>query len=213
MSINFEDYDSAVSDENKEVVTKDTGNNSIVDLISAHISQESDRESQWLQAHNIRRMQWHQENEVSYVPLRWSVGLTSSALAWAEVFIDQEYKSFDLFHDDNAEEGENLAMNCGSGSWSAMRHPDNILSRWVEEEIGLNPPYNLHLTQVLWRPTKYVGCAEAMKEYENGKTCHVQVCRYSKVGNCNLSKYADWIIPMLLDDSRCGSECPPEGCF
>ena len=190
-------------------------NNSIDGIISTYMSPNgpTDRESQWLQAHNTRRKQWHQANDVSFVPLKWSNGLVSSALAWAKVLADQEYEAFDLYHDDATDEGENLAMNCGSGSWDKIYHPDEILQRWVEEEVGLSPPDNLHLTQVLWRPTKYLGCAEAMRKYNNGKTCHVQVCRYSKMGNCNLGRYADWMIPMLLEDSLCGLECPPEGCI
>ena len=190
-------------------------NHSLDGLISPFMSpnEQADRESQWLKAHNIRRKQWHTENNVTYIPLRWSTGLTSNALVWAQVLIDQESESFQLYHDDTAEDGENLAMNCGTGSWSKMYPPENILTRWVEEEIDLSPPDNLHLTQVLWRATKFVGCADASREYDNGKTCHVQVCRYSKMGNCNLGKYTDWIIPMLLDDSPCGFECSSDvGC-
>lgn len=185
-----------------ETVTND--NNPIDGLISAYISSdEASRESQWLSAHNIRRKQWHQDNNVSYVPLRWSMELVSNAFTWANVLIEQEYDTLELYHDKNAQEGENLAMNCGSGSWSKMRPPDNILSRWVEEEVGLSPPDNLHLTQVLWRATTRVGCAEASREYGNGRTCHVQVCRYLRMGNCNMGKYDDWSIPMLLDESPC----------
>lgn len=190
-------------------------NHSLDGLISPFMSpnERTDRESQWLKAHNVRRKQWHTENNVTYVPLRWSTGLTSNALLWAQILIDQEHESFQLYHDDTAEEGENLAMNCGTGSWSKIYPPENILTRWVEEEIGLSPPDNLHLTQVLWRATKFVGCADASRKYDNGKTCHVQVCRYSKAGNCNLGKYLDWIIPMLLDDSQCGFECTSDaGC-
>eukprot|EP00956_Cyclotella_meneghiniana_P019691 scaffold34064_cov121-Cyclotella_meneghiniana.AAC.7 len=136
-------------------------NNSLDGLISPFMSpnEQTDRESQWLKAHNIRRKQWHTENNVTYVPLRWSTGLTSNALVWAQVLIDQESsESFQLYHDDTAEDGENLAMNCGTGSWSKMYPPENILTRWV-----------------LWRATKFVGCADASREYDNGKTCHVQM--------------------------------------
>ena len=212
--INVGDNASPVKDQgsNNEA---EPANNSIDGIISTYMSpsEQTDRESQWLKAHNTRRKQWHKENNVSFIPLKWSTGLASNALVWANVLIDQEYESFDLYHDDDTDEGENLAMNRGSGSWNRLYHPDEILQRWVEEEVGLSPPDNLHLTQVLWRPTKYVGCAEAVREYDNGKTCHVQVCRYTKMGNCNLGKYSDWMVPMLLDDSQCGLECPPEGCI
>jgi uncharacterized protein YkwD len=203
-----------ISNQNHNAVTNDSGVNSIDDIISIHMSpsEESDRQSQWLKAHNTRRKQWHQDNDVTYVPLRWSTGLASSALTWAQELIKQDYETFELNHDHETDQGENLAKNCGTGSWSLMYPTDNILGRWVEEEIGLSPPHNLHLLQVLWRPTKFVGCADAMREYDNGRVCHVQVCRYAKAGNCNLGQYTDWMIPMLLDDSPCGPECPPEGC-
>ena len=37
------------------------------------------------------------------------------------------------------------------------------------------------------------------------------------VGNCDMNAYrtiADdwWYVPMMMDDSPCGPECPPEGC-
>jgi hypothetical protein len=181
--------------------------NSIDGIISIHMSpnDENNRDSLWLEAHNTRRKQWHKGNNVTYVPLSWSTDLVSSALKFAQVLIDQPYGTMELYHDEtNHQEGENLARNCGTGgSYTSIRTPDSILERWVEREVGMSPPNNLHLIQVLWRATTLVGCAEAKKEYEDGSVCHVQVCRYSKMGNCNLGKYEDWSIPMLLDDSPC----------
>jgi hypothetical protein len=81
--------------------------------------------------------------------------------------------------------GENLARNKGSGGWGQLYHPDKILNRFVEREEGLPWARNGHLTNALWRATKYVGCAEAEKSYpvanargiEIMNTCRVQVCR------------------------------------
>ena len=73
-----------------------------------------------------------------------------------------------------------------------------------------------------WRATRYVGCAEASTTYEKdgkSRTCRAQVCRYAKPGNCGMSKYkdakgvVDWKTPMLMDDTRCTPDCPPEGCY
>ena len=70
-----------------------------------------------------------------------------------------------------------------------------------------------------------VGCAEAKRDYQiangNTHTCRTIVCRYAKPGNCSMGKYknpktnvVDWETPMMLDDSPCGPECPPEDvCF
>ena len=37
----------------------------------------------------------------------------------------------------------------------------------------------------LWRASRYLGCAESVKDYQGGK-CRVQVCRYTKAGNCDM---------------------------
>ena len=52
---------------------------------------------------------------------------------------------------------------------------------FVEDEANLSYPDNGHLTQILWRATRYVGCADAVRPYDGGR-CHTQVCRYSKPG-------------------------------
>ena len=54
---------------------------------------------------------------------------------------------------------------------------------FVEDEANLSYPDNGHLTQILWRATRYVGCADAVRPYDGGR-CHTQVCRYSKPGKC-----------------------------
>ena len=54
---------------------------------------------------------------------------------------------------------------------------------FVEDEANLPYPDNGHLTQILWRATRYVGCADAVRPYDGGR-CHTQVCRYSKPGKC-----------------------------
>ena len=84
---------------------------------------------------------------------------------------------------DNTQYGENLASNAGNGKWGAIRHPEKIMIRWVEKEANVGWPANAHLTQALWRATKFVGCYEHATRYKNGKgMCHIQVCRYAKPG-------------------------------
>ena len=53
------------------------------------------------------------------------------------------------------------------------------MNRWVEFEIERPYPGNAHLTQALWRPSKYMGCGEAEKPFKNGM-CRIQVCRYAR---------------------------------
>ena len=94
---------------------------------------------------------------------------------------------FDLLHSTNSDKnnihGENLASNNGSGgAWAEVRTADSIVTRWVEDEVDDPWPKNGHLTQVLWRGSKYVGCGEASKPRDGGGMCHAQVCRYTRPG-------------------------------
>jgi hypothetical protein len=74
--------------------------------------------------------------------------------------------------------------------------------------------------KVLWRASKYVGCADSVQAIEGveGGYCRFQVCRYAVTGNCamGLNRYADgsvnWKASVLNDDLRqCGTSCTPEG--
>jgi hypothetical protein len=186
----------------------------------------TERDRGYLEAHNVRRMEWHGRYNKEYVPLMWSNGLKKDAMEYAIKLLDTCTTSLPT-HDPNNPYGENLARNRGSGSWGQLYSPDKILNRFVEREEGLPWARNGHLTNALWRATKYVGCAEAEKSYDviNARgyavpnTCRVQVCRYAKPGNCSMGRYRDsagkidWLKPMLEDDSPCTPVCPPEGCY
>ena len=177
----------------------------------------TDRDKEWLESHNIRRKAWHEGNGKTYVPLKWSAALKAESKVWAEKLLDSCGKG--MYHDPDNIYGENVAGNSGSGSWGAMRSTEQILTRFVEMEVDDNWPHNGHLTQVLWRSSKYVGCAEASKPYGESGTCHTQVCRYVRPGNCNMNKYKKsetddwWLEPMLLEETSCEPACPPDGCY
>lgn len=166
----------------------------------------------FLDAHNKRRKQFHEDYGVSYVPLKYSIGLKRESAKWARYLVKRVCANEGgIYHDPDNEFGENIASNRGSGSWAKRPSPDSILHRFVEREVGKRD--NGHLTQVLWRPTKYVGCAIASTVSRDKRTkCHVTVCRYAKPGNCNMANYPDWQSATFRDDSRCRPECPPEGC-
>ncbi|KAL7476390.1 hypothetical protein ACHAW6_002258 [Cyclotella cf. meneghiniana] len=186
----------------------------------------TERDMLYLEAHNTRRMDWHTRYNTEYVPLQWSKGLKDLSMEYAIKLLDTCTTDTPR-HDPNNIYGENLARNKGSGSWGQLYHPDKILNRFVEREVGLPWARNGHLTNALWRATKYVGCAEAEKSYpvvsargvSITNTCRVQVCRYAKPGNCSMGKFrnadgkVDWLRAMLQDDSPCTPACPPEGCF
>ncbi|KAL3770571.1 hypothetical protein ACHAWO_000931 [Cyclotella atomus] len=177
----------------------------------------TEREALYLDAHNTRRKEWHESNNVSYVPLTWSHQLAFEARLWAEKLL-VNCSIAGIEHEHNVTEGENLAKNVGlEETWGQLYPPTKIVGRWVEWEILRPYPGNAHLTQALWRPSKYMGCGESVKDFRNGK-CRVQVCRYSRAGNCDMGRYnatfdKNWLPPMLADTSRCGPDCPPEGCY
>lgn len=162
-------------------------------------------EMDYLAEHNGRREKYHRAYGVDYKPLKWSNDLAKSSASYADKLLNYCCTS-KLPHDSNnrGSFGENLASSCGSGSWGKKPAATNILNRWVENEHNRNYLGKLHYTQVLWRGTTHVGCGVAEKDMGNGYTCHMQVCRYQKPGNCgtNASNYK---AKMLADSSGCGA--------
>ncbi|KAL7456344.1 hypothetical protein ACHAWC_007871 [Mediolabrus comicus] len=154
----------------------------------------------------------HKRYGKSYVPLNWSGGLKESARQWANELLKSCGQG--LYHEKQSKYGENLAANVGSGSWGAMKDADDIVKRFVEDEADKDWPANAHLTQCLWRASKYVGCYDAEKDMGDGKMCRVQVCRYARAGNCDMHNFNDSkrMDAVMQDSSNCGQECPPEGC-
>ena len=175
------------------------------------------RDGLYLEAHNTRRKEWHESNNVSYVPLVWSHQLAFESRIWAEKLL-VNCSQAGIEHEPYVQDGENLAKNVGKEeSWGQLYPPTKIVGRWVEWEIKRPYPGNAHLTQALWRSSKYMGCGESVKDFRNGK-CRVQVCRYSRAGNCDMGRYnatvdKNWLGPMIADTSRCGPDCAPEGCY
>ncbi len=142
----------------------------------------TERDALYLEAHNVRRREWHERYNLTYVPLSHSPGLASSSKAWAEELL-HACDVVGIEHEDANPYGENLAKNTGNpDTWGQLYPPDNIVRRWVDFEIGLPYPSNGHLTQALWRASKYVGCGESVREFRGG-VCRVQVCRYGRAGN------------------------------
>lgn len=168
----------------------------------------SNRAREWLNAHNSRRRQ-HNGGK-GYVALRWSNTLANDAKRYAEQ-LGNNCKNGALVHAKGIQDGENLAKNFGSGSWGNQYSCDQIMRRWVENELNWAYPKNAHYTQVVWRATQYVGCGESVRTYGN-QNCRVQVCRYARAGNCNV-RNGNWRAEAWKDDTQCGRPCPNEGCF
>ena len=141
----------------------------------------------------------------SYVPVKWSSSLANNAQSYAN-YLAAYNGCNNLRHGDSNSRGgagENLAANWGSGATDPS--PDSVLTRWTDESEASSA--GGHFTQVIWRGTRYVGCATA-----SNSGCYIQVCRYIAPGNCNLSRN-NWMQTTLADSSLCGPQCPSEGCF
>ena len=110
----------------------------------------SERDEQWLIAHNTRREYWHNFYNKSYVPLKWSAELAESSRVYAEKLLDA-CDSGGIVHDPDNLYGENMAKNKGTGGWGEEYLPDKLVGRFIDREVGLPWPDNAHLTQALWR--------------------------------------------------------------
>lgn len=182
----------------------------------------TERDCEWWWAHDYRRRDWHKRCyqgmycNKSYTHLKWSTALKRDAKIYAEKLLDT-CDTYGIKHD-STDQGENLAKNKGSGRWGELYSADKVTKRFIDNEEFWGWNKNAHLTQALWRPSRYIGCAESVKSMGGGKMCRMQVCRYAKAGNCQMGKFnADqgnnWMRAMMQDDSPCAPKCPPNGCY
>ncbi|HWU54254.1 MAG TPA: CAP domain-containing protein [Rhizomicrobium sp.] len=131
-----------------------------------------------LAAHNRER-----EN-LGLEPLSWNPALAQSAQRWAD-HLAQTGRFEHAPENHAAPEGENL--------WAGTRgyySPEAMVNAWIREKRFFRPgafPDNSttgkvedigHYTQVVWRATRQVGCAEAASASED-----ILVCRYAEAGN------------------------------
>jgi hypothetical protein len=99
------------------------------DILAGHDPESAmtDRDKEWLVAHNVRRKAWHERHGETYVPLTWSTGLADDALSWAtELLHSCEVDGIE--HESGVEEGENLAKNRGGSDsgWGQLYPADNV---------------------------------------------------------------------------------------
>lgn len=175
----------------------------------------TERECEWLTSHNTRRERFHTQYNQPYVPLKWSDSLEEEARVWATHLLGN--CGHDMYHDKDRIHGENVAANSGGGTWGQLKSVEKVMTRFTENEQNWSWPANSHFTQVLWRSSKYVGCADMAIPYGNGGMCRTQVCRYARTGNCAVKTFNNgqdryWMDAVMNENSKCGEICPSDGC-
>lgn len=147
-------------------------------LLTGAVTADRSFQQRLLAAHNMERAR------VGVAPLDWNPHLAASAQQWADHLATTG--QFRHSPDDPADpQGENLwegtrgyfSVEDKVGAWIREKQffrqgtfPANSTTGRVED-VG-------HYTQLVWRDTREVGCAEARSSGEE-----VLVCRYSSPGN------------------------------
>ena len=131
-----------------------------------------------LAAHNQERL------ALGLEPLGWNQALAQSAQQWAD-HLAQTGRFEHAPENRTTPEGENLWA--GTKGYFA---PEAMVDAWIREKKFFRPglfPDNSttgkvedigHYTQVVWRATREVGCAQAASAAED-----ILVCRYAEAGN------------------------------
>jgi hypothetical protein len=131
-----------------------------------------------LAAHNRERL------DLGLEPLSWNPALAQSAQQWAD-YLASTGRFEHAPENPYAPEGENLWA--GTKGYFA---PEAMVDAWIREKRFFRPgvfPDNSttgrvedvgHYTQLIWRATTEVGCAEAASADED-----ILVCRYTEAGN------------------------------
>nr|QVT77495.1 pathogenesis-related protein 1 [Moniliophthora perniciosa] len=133
----------------------------------------------WLTAHNNERDQ-HGAGK-----LEWSSDLASAAQDWANQC---------NFQTSDSKYGENIAR--GSGQFAT----EDAVNLWLKSKQDYNPqnPDSSSWTQIVWKSTTQLGCAQAKCPTTNGDNQQVEqtfyVCYYNPPGNV-LGQYNDNVQP------------------
>eukprot|EP00584_Thalassiosira_punctigera_P017270 CAMPEP_0172573998 /NCGR_PEP_ID=MMETSP1067-20121228/136480_1 /TAXON_ID=265564 ORGANISM="Thalassiosira punctigera, Strain Tpunct2005C2" /NCGR_SAMPLE_ID=MMETSP1067 /ASSEMBLY_ACC=CAM_ASM_000444 /LENGTH=288 /DNA_ID=CAMNT_0013366621 /DNA_START=68 /DNA_END=934 /DNA_ORIENTATION=- len=143
------------------------------------------RANQWLKAHNDERKDWQSNPQVM---MKWSEDLKEKAEYWADELVLTCNNRIPPKASGLTEYGFNIAMKQGQ---SDFRTVDQVFKLW-DNKMYLGYPNNKEMSQVLWKATEYVGCADAGSANNAAKTCTASVCFYARAGNCGMGQINSW---------------------
>ena len=139
----------------------------------------------WVKAHNTRRSEWGGKWGLELNNVKWNADLAAQAQVWATYLLEKKCGGLEHVSENCLKGcGENLAYNQIAPD-KAVTNIEEVLERWTEKEIAGDPAKAGHASQVLWKGTKDIGCADAVGQCSDGFNTAVQVCRYFPSGNFN----------------------------
>jgi len=149
----------------------------IVDRLASYTAKRVD-------AHNAKRNLHVDTNPVTAADIE----VSCQAYWWANKMAEEEFFDHAYGDDRPSDQGENLAKSASWGRIHAELVPE---IGWYDEE---EPNYNYatggsnggvigHFTQMVWRETTEIGCAERKIQRENAWNYTYSVCRYNPTGN------------------------------
>lgn len=133
--------------------------------------------------------------------LTWSTLLQNKSLEWAK----ELSRTCSFIHSKNDGYGENLYM---SGTSANANIWSKVVKRWYDEISNYNytlVPYTTnkikfenigHFTQLVWKTTKFVGCASSESNCKGKRV--IYVCKYDPIGNYASNKqYLQNVLPKI----------------
>mmetsp|Transcript_33386 Transcript_33386/g.58592 ORF Transcript_33386/g.58592 Transcript_33386/m.58592 type:complete len:249 (-) Transcript_33386:100-846(-) len=166
-----------------------------------------DRNTQWLNAHNDERKMWHDQEGYAYRPMKRSLDLEKNAEYWANELVLNCKSRSPPPGSGLVDYGWNIA---GKQGLTEFRTVEEVFQLW-NNKLYQGWPKNMEMSQVLWRATEYVGCADALADPASDKSCTFSVCFYARAGNCGMGSMNSWEDhkEKIMTSPACGP-CPTD---
>ncbi|KAL3788132.1 hypothetical protein HJC23_005470 [Cyclotella cryptica] len=163
------------------------------------------RMATWRKAHNDMRRKYHVEFGGTFKSVKWNMELKNHAEKWAKEIVKTCVNRTPKSGQNPNDYGVNSAVKTGT---RGFQNPITVMKTW-EKKLPLGYPKNSVMTQVLWRNTGYVGCADASSAVGAEKTCTAAVCVYAKAGNCAMKRFGFNWTQAVIEGPACSATCPP----